>query len=238
MQGRPGQLALAFAVLMASSGPVWGHGTVPGQSTGILSWSDTAPLGISYEFVLNLSRKDTAEIIHFVGAKSWAEPENPDGLKSWTHTCNWIALDLLQDAKVKIVVQRQQGVVNFTGPGWPDNPDPNARAFVTRSDLVPAVSLYSDWDEQTENEPHVFNGAGNFWSNVQHIAHDANPRGRSKATVRAKLRAGRYSIAIGGNPPSLGDPSNYPPQTCNPNGDAVCYRYTGEHGYRVTIRAK
>jgi hypothetical protein len=225
------------ALALGTAGEARAHGGIPGTDTGNLSFLDPDPLGISYEFTLVLGKRQKADIVHFVGAKSWNEPENPDGLKGWTHTSNWIALDLLAPASVKIVVQRQQGVVNFTGAVWPSLPEPGAAASMARSDLVPAVSLYRGWDSTTEIEDHRYNGAGNFWSTVQYVASNGNPNGKPKVILKARLPAGHYSIAIGGNPRSLGALENYPASDCDPV-DIDCFRYTGVHGYRATISAR
>ena len=99
-------------------------------------------------------------------------------------------------AKVKITVWRQQGVIGVSG----------GVAAVTRSALVPAVSVYEGWDETTENEVHTYNNVGNFWSTVQYLGSAANEKSKPAVVYKAKLPAGRYTIAIGGNPPSLGGP--------------------------------
>lgn len=217
-----------MAALLGAAGVAGAHGNEPvGKVSGDLSYGDPAPLGLSYEWTIRMHRKQTAEIVHAVGAKSWSEPSNPDGLKGWTHTSNWVALELEDAAKVVITVEAQQGVVVTNG----------STAAVARFALVPAVSLYSGWDETTEVEDHRFNNVGNFWSTVVYLGHASNPKVKPKVVYKAKLAAGRYSIAIGGNPRSLGDPSAYPTNTCDPV-DPTCYAYTGLQGYRATIKTK
>jgi hypothetical protein len=108
---------------------------------------------------------------------------------------------------------------------------------VARFGLVPALSVYDGWDDTTEAEQHTFNPVGNFWSTVVYRAGAANPKAKSRVAWRGRLRAGTYSVVVGGNPASLGDPGNYPIAGCDV-GDDVCYRYTGLHGYRVTIRTR
>lgn len=214
--------------LLAFGGSAGAHTGGPvGQIAGALSFADPAPAGISYEWTLSMHRKQTAELVYAVGAKSWSEPSNPDGLKGWTHTSNWIALQLEDPATVKITVERQQGVPIVTG----------STVAVARFALVPAISLYEGWDETTESENHNFNNLGNFWSTVVYHGSASNPKSKSRVTYTAKLPAGKYSVVIGGNPRSLGDPSAYPANNCNPT-DAICEQYTGMQGYRATIRTK
>jgi hypothetical protein len=221
--------ALALAALaMVPAGTVRGHGIGPGGVvTGALSFADPAPGGISYEWTLIANRGEETSLVDAVSAKSWLEPMNPENLKGWTHTSQWVALQFDQDARIKITVEAQQGVVvNVT-----DGPQ------VARYGLVPALTFYRGWDDTTQFEDHAYNNAGNFWSTVVYMGHNSNPKSRSKITYKAKLPAGRYSMVIGGNPASLGDASQYPPSDCDPV-DPLCYRYSGDHGYRMTIRVR
>lgn len=204
-----------------SGGPV---GEVTNDALG---FRDPDPAGIGYEWTLRMHRRQQAQLVYAVGAKSWSEPSNPEGLKGWTHTSNWIALDLLEDAKVTITVERQQGVVVSDG----------ATAGVARSALVPALSVYDGWDNTTQFEDHTYNNVGNFWSTVVYRGNAANPKAKPRVKYKAKLPAGRYSIVVGGNPAALGDPSSYPTGTCDPV-DPICYAYTGLQGYRIVVQTR
>lgn len=221
--------ALALAVLtVGSTTMVRAHGIGPGGVvTGALSFADPAPSGISYEWTLVMNRGETVSLVNAVSAKSWLEPMNPENLKGWTHTSNWVAFQLDQDARIKITVEAQQGVVF----NYADGPQ------VARYALVPALTFYSGWDDTTSFEDHAYNNVGNFWSTIVYMGHNANSKSRNKITYKAKLPAGRYSIVVGGNPASLGDASQYPPSDCDPI-DPLCYRYSGDHGYRMTISAR
>ena len=182
--------------------------------------------GIPYKWDVGLSHKQHVEMVLFVGAKSWNEPSNPDGLKGWTHTSNWIAIDLEEDAKLKITVARQQGVVQSDGSG-----------ALTRDHLYPALSLYAGQD-RTSDQDHVFNNSGDFWSTVHFMANEPNAKGRDKIVFKTKkLPAGQYTVDIGGNPPSLGDVANYPLDGCAAT-DPTCYAYTGQQGYHALIEAQ
>jgi hypothetical protein len=221
--------ALALAALAAgSAASVGAHGIgPPGVVTGAVSFADPAPGGISYDWTVIANRGEETSLVNAVSAKSWLEPLNPENLKGWTHTSNWIALQLDTDARIKITVEAQQGVVI----------NPAGTPTVARFGLVPALTLYSGWDDTTSFEDHAYNNAGNFWSTIVYLGHNANPQSRSKITYKTKLPAGLYSLVVGGNPPSLGDASQYPPSDCDPV-DQLCYRYSGDHGYRMTIRVR
>jgi hypothetical protein len=229
MDSNPFRTLCAAVIALWLPAVALGHGGGSGgPATGSLSFADPAPLGIGYEWTVQMHRRETMQMVHAVGAKSWQEPSNPDGAKGWTHTSNWVAFELVEPATVKITVERQQGVVVVGETGV---------ASAARDALVPAVSVYRGWDETTETEAHTFNNVGNFWSTIEYLGTASNPKAKSRVLYKAKLPAGRYSIVIGGNPKSLGDPGAYPAGTCDP-ADAVCYQYTGMQGYRATIQTK
>jgi len=225
-----GAVTLVLAIIL-SAPPGFSHDGEPdgGDLGGAVSFSDSVPaLGISYEFTAHLRRKEKVGFVWYVGAKSWSEPSNPDGLKGWTHTSNWVALDLQEPAKLKVTVERQQGVV-YTGA---------TSVEVSRAELVPAMSLYAGWDETSDPEPHTFNNAGNFWSTIQFLANQPNAKGKGKIVFKTKqLPAGKYSLVIGGNPLPLASLASYPVAGCD-SSVRLCYVYTGNHGYRALIEAK
>ncbi len=222
--------ALVLFLVLAACVPA---NAAPGDhlGAGTLAFADPNPAaGISYEWTLSLQKKEKASFVWYVGAKSWSEPSNPDGLKGWTHTANWVAIELAEPAVLAITVERQGGVV-YSAAGV---------QVLARGALVPALSLYSGWDETTEFEEHNFDNAGNFWATIDYIGNQPNPpnrKGETKTRISyktKKLPAGRYTLVIGGNPPVI---ATYPDSSCDPN-DATCYDYTGPHGYRATIEAR
>ncbi len=219
------------ASLPASAGMVMFSDPVPAGASypGCLTTGATgADGGISYEWTVKLGQNDQASFVNRVGAKSYNEPppayEPPDS--GWTHTSNWVALELTHHTKLRIEVQRQEGV-----------PFTNGTSIATaRNKLVPALSIYSGWDS-TSCEEHRYNTAGNVdWTTVQFIGNQPNSNRRTVAVYTVELDAGQYSIAIGGSPKVL---ATYPDAaTCSPSTDPVCYAYTGFHGYRVKMKTE
>ncbi len=219
-------LALGFSS-SANAGSVNYSDPVPAGPSypGCLDTGSTgADGGISYEWTVSLGKKDSASFVNHLGAKSFNEPppayEPPD--TGWTHTSNWVALNLTHKSKVKIEVERQQGVPYSTATGM----------ATARNMLVPAIAVYSGWDN-TSCEDHRYNTAGNVdWTTIQFIGNASNEKGRPVAVYEAELKAGHYSIALGGSPKVL---PSYPANNCDVL-DPVCYAYTGRHGYRATIK--
>jgi len=117
-----------------------------------------------------------------------SKTRNQLGLKGWTHTSNWVALELLQPTKLTIQVDRQAGVPTATG--------------VAGNDLYPAFSLYAGWENQVD-EDHQYNNTGNTpWApDIFYLAHIANDAAAPSVSGSFTLPTGLYSLAIGGNPP-------------------------------------
>jgi hypothetical protein len=158
-----------------------------------VSFSDPVPEeGLSYEWTVQLDSDDTAEFSYYVGAKSWNEPANPVGLKGWTHTSNWVALELLEPTQLNIQIDRQPGVPTATD--------------IAGDQLYPAFSLYKGWQNNGE-EDHQYNTVGNTdWiDKISYLAHAANENRAISVFESLTLPAGLYSLSIGGNPPE--DPS-------------------------------
>jgi hypothetical protein len=200
----------------------------PCAINGILTENDG---GISYEWTVKLGKKDEVEFVRHVGAKSYNEPppfyEPPN--TGWTHTSDWVALELTEATKLRIEVERQEGVYNVAF-----NPETNVVTgqSAARNKLVPALSVYKGWDD-TSCEDHRYNTAGNVdWSTLDFIGNQPNSKGKSVAVYSATLPAGKYSVAIGGSPAVL---DTYPANNCDAT-DPVCYRYTGRHGYKVEMK--
>ena len=230
---RTSSLTITASALVAALALGTAAHATPGDhlGAGTLAFADPNPAaGISYEWTLSLKKKEKASFVWYVGAKSWSEPSNPDGLKGWTHTANWVAIELAEPAVLAITVERQGGVV-YSAAGV---------QVLARGALVPALSLYSGWDDTTEFEEHNFDNAGNFWATLDYIGNQPNlpnRKGDTKTRVSyktKKLPAGRYTLVIGGNPPII---ASYPDAGCDAN-DATCHDYTGPHGYRATVEAR
>lgn len=201
-------------------------------TAGTVTYADPTPNtatpcggGISYEWTVKMGKKDKASFVNHVGAKSWNEPASSGYVipeTGWTHTSNWVALELAQRTKLRIEVERQEGVPFTSGTS----------IATARNKLVPALSVYAGWDS-TSCEEHRYNNAGNVdWSTIQYIGNQPNAMGKDVAVYSVVLNAGQYSIAIGGSPSVL---ATYPANSCDV-ADPTCYAYTGRHGYRVEMK--
>lgn len=152
--------------------------------------------GIAYRWTVKMGVKDRADLKGTVGAWSWDEDSFPETTKGWTHTSNWVALELEQEARVALVLQRQAGIPTGMGP-TASNPDGNGLF-----NLFPGFSIYTGWEESGE-DVHNFNNRGDIaWADeVAYYTHVENDGSHSiRGTFR--LPAGRYSIVVGGNSPS------------------------------------
>ena len=213
-----------------------GAATVPGLSAASTSvvFGDPKPNvpetdcnGISYEWTVTLGKPARAGFVHHVGAKSWNEPppfyEPPE--TGWTHTSNFVALELKKAAKVRIEISRQQGVLMPTIVTDPTSGSPAISYNLAGSKLFPAFSIWKGWEEEAcEYTAHRYDNAGPIaWApSLDYVANQPNAAGWTTATLIRWLPAGKYTLAIGGANVSF----------CSPT-DAACYG--GRQGYRASI---
>jgi hypothetical protein len=186
--------------------------------------------GISYEWKVKMGKRDNATLINFVGAKSLSEipPFYVAPEVGWTHTSNWIALEVTEKTKLKVKVSRIEGVPFVVL-------DAENKLFskgYSRNKLVPGIAIYNGWDD-TSCEDHRYNPSGNVaWSTLEWMGNNLNTAQKGTVEYEVKLMPGKYSIAVGGTPKAI---DSYPANTCNP-ADPVCYAYTGNHGYRLEMK--
>lgn len=178
--------------------------------------------GMSYEWTVKMGKHDKASLVRHVGAKSWNEvpPFYTAPETGWTHTSDWIALELTHPAILSIEIKRQEGVI-IPSATLDANGAVTLNQNVAGNKLYPAFSVYKDWDE-TSCEDHRYNNADNFWSTITFLGNKSNKFGRDEVSRKLRLPAGKYSIAVGGANASF----------CTLT-DAC---YNGRHGYRVKLK--
>ena len=154
--------------------------------------------GITYAWQIALDDAfDVANVPGNVGSKSWADPSNPDlgsfDLNAgWTHTSNWIYLELAEDAVVRITLAPNADVPNTTGGFY-------------AGDLVPATSLWSGYDDDGGDNHFYEQGEVPNWIDAEGFAfldHDTTgpgPFASEVATIEIALDAGIYTLAVGGH---------------------------------------
>jgi hypothetical protein len=170
-------------------------------SAGTVVLADPAAGGIGYTWTITMGETDSATAVRHVGALSHNDPVNfaTAPLTGWTHTSNWVALELTAPALLTIDLARKAGVPNGSNTAG--------------ANLFPAFSLYAGWDNDGGDD-HIYNNAGLFdWAEdittfigAQHngLAEGTNSTGLGLTSVSQtfNLPAGQYSIALGGNPPN------------------------------------
>jgi len=181
---------------------------------------DATTGGIGYEWTVTLGAHETAEIVGSTGGKGTYEPTFTAPNIGWTHTTDWVALDLTADAVVEIQVSRQEGVYEKTV----DRTDPTIQGYATSGAMLyPAMSVYTGWDD-TSTESAGFNPMGDFWAEgLSFKAVEYSKFGETTITYRAMLKAGHYSINIGGANALY----------CAETDEC----FNGAHGFKATFKA-
>lgn len=201
--------------------------TILGASAFVLSTTAIADVqfadpdegGIGYEWTVSLGHHGSAEVVGSTGGKGSFEPsfEAPD--IGWTHTTDWVALELEAEVILEIEMSRQEGVYEMKV-----DRDTGEKSFATSGAMLyPAFSIYKGWDTTTVKEKGSFNPIGNFWSTIEFQEVVYSKFGESTIVYRAKLPAGKYSVNLGGvNALYCAE-------------DEACYK--GVHGYRAKFSA-
>jgi hypothetical protein len=130
----------SYYLTLAAVG-LWLAGAAPSHAATVTPNPVGHQSGLTYEWGVTMGGSDSATYSGSVGAKSWAEPAKPIGAKGWTHTSNWVQLDLSE--------MHVPGVLTITM-------DRGATGS-----LFPAFSIYSGWELDTPDAAnHTFNNMG------------------------------------------------------------------------------
>lgn len=188
--------------LIAAAVGLWLAGVGPSHAATVTANPAGHQSGITYEWEVVMGNNDSATYSGSVGAKSWAEPGNPDDAPGWTHTSDWTVLDLTGASGTQLVtVTLGQGA---TGS------------------LFPAFSVYAGVeDANSDAANHTFNNTGAIsWAPnlayTYHLANAGGPIGTDNGTGQTSisdswvLAPGLYSLNFGGNPAfSLGQTGSH-----------------------------
>ena len=150
--------------------------------------------GVSYAHTVTVANGDTGSFSSHVGAWSWEDnalfsPGEPT--VGWTHTSNWMALNVEEESYVTITMARDANVP------WPSQADPDRKADT--SSMYPSLTLYRSWDNDG-GDSHTYNNRGNVaWAeDLRYLDHLDNSTEES-ITRTWHLPAGNYTLALGSN---------------------------------------
>lgn len=151
--------------------------------------------GIGYRWTIaGMTASETVTLERHVGALSFKDPVNftdPDGYFGWTHTSDWVQLELTEPSNLTISLSRKAGVPNGTSTAG--------------DQLFPAFAVWQGTDND-DGDSHVFNNSGNSnWAeDLSFIGNMPNETAGLFAVTRSfALSPGNYSIVLSGNPPQL-----------------------------------
>ena len=192
--------------VIATAVGLWLAGVAPSHAAVVTSPGPET--GLTYEWQVVMGDNDSATYSGSVGAKSWAEPGNPDDAPGWTHTSDWTLLDLTGATSTTLVtLTLDRG---------------------TTGSLFPAFSVYagvenvaSDATNHTWNNTGAISWAPNL-AYTYHLANAGGPIGTGNGTGLTSisdnwvLAPGLYTLNFGGNP-------------------AVSLGQTGTHAFSATI---
>jgi hypothetical protein len=153
--------------------------------------------GVPYTWQADLSGPgDSVAIVDHVGNKSWADPMNGAGdfgfLAGWTHTSNWIHLELAEAVDLTITLAPKEGV-------------PDGVGGTLAGDLVAAMSLWTGADNDGDAAHFYHQGSVPLWIDaagfafLDHADTGPGPFAGAEAEITGTFAAGVYTIAVGGH---------------------------------------
>lgn len=185
--------------------------------------------GLRYKWTVTMGANDNADLVGWVGAKSAYEPTFKGTDVMWTHTSNWVALDLTADAEVTITVTRQAGVQEISMDTKTDPAKPKLVEKVAGNLLHPVVSVFKNWEENTADTSQSNPiGRAAWQKEVEYMGIAYADNGATTTTFKGNFMKGKYSLSINGA-------NGWPGNGCQATNTAC---YTGNHGYRATITTK
>jgi hypothetical protein len=182
---------LAAASSLSAAGAAAAGTVTPGDVPG-------GSGGIEYTYQADLEGPgDSVTIVDSVGAKSWADPmnlgEGDFGFDAgWTHTSNWIHLEVAEAVDLTITLAAKDGV-------------PDGVGGTLAADLVPAMSLWSGADNDGGSSHSYEQGSVPSWIDaagfafLDHLTTGPGAFDGDEAVVEVSLAAGVYTLAVGGH---------------------------------------
>lgn len=193
-----------------------------------VSLADPQDGGIGYKYTVTMSGNDSAAFSSHVGAWSWEDNSLFDASAGdppvgWTHTSNWVALNVSARVLFTVRLERDANVP------WPSETDPNRLA--STASMFPSLTIFRNWDNDVVpaefaarpdviaawapfggvppdlGDWHTYNnrGAVEWAEDLVYVEHYDNS---TLETIERTyvLPAGNYSIVIGSNAPAT-DPT-------------------------------
>ena len=169
-------------------------------ATSEVNKADPQEEGIGYTWTVVAGADDEGTFSSHVGAWSWEDNAlfgNPGQSLlpvGWTHTSNWVALKLTEEAYFTLTLERDANVP------WPSMDEPERLADT--SSMFPSLTLWRGWDNDG-GDHHTYNNRGNVaWAeDLRYLDHVDNSTG-DHITRTWRLPPGEYTLALGSNAPA------------------------------------
>lgn len=171
--------------------------------------------GIGYYGYATIGDSDSGTFKSHVGAWSWEDQGiAPGGGEGWTHTSNWVALDVTSTTTLSLLMQRDTtvpyfGSGNVGGFAAVDHMFPSFTIFQGwDNDLMPsAVATFLGYDPLFADDHHTYanNGTPIWTEDLTYLDHTGNST-LTSVTDSWALNPGHYTIVFGSDAPSISSP--------------------------------
>ena len=205
-----------YSIVMGSNAPA----TNPNRQGFRLSYAaaaapavitgDPVAGGVGYTYVVTAGVGSSGSVANHVGSWSWEDnalfaPGQPP--VGWTHTSNWLALQVTEPLTFTVTMSRNADVP------WPTQAEPNRRADTTS--MFPSFTLWRGWHNNGADS-HTYNNRGPVaWApGLTYLDHLDNSTAET-ITRTWTLEPGQYTFALGSNAPAT-----------NPNRQGYTFAWT------------
>lgn len=188
MNTRPLHLAIAA---LSSIAPL---------SQAAITYADPYTEGSGYTWLVQLGANGSESTAGFdvtadVGIWSWRQSSSSPS-RGWTHTSDWARLTLTESASLTIVMGRNSSVGNPASPG----------TFLPTDMLFPSFSIWTGtytYEEFGNNHTYLNLVDLGWAAGITGINGYVDNSTEETAILTLDLPAGDYTIALGGNGPTL-----------------------------------
>jgi len=187
---KPTQLIATLSTLMA----------LASVSQAAITYADPYSTGNGYTWLVELGANGSESTIGFdattdVGIWSWRQSGSTPS-RGWTHTSDWASLTLTESATLTIVMGRNASVADPSSPG----------NYLPVDKLFPSFSIWTGtytYEEFGNNHTYLNLDTITWAAGITALNGAVDNSTETTATLTVQLQPGTYTIALGGNGPTL-----------------------------------
>lgn len=169
-------------------------------SQAAITYADPYSTGEGYTWLITMGSNGSESTAGFdvtadVGIWSWRQSGSTPS-RGWTHTSDWAKLTLTESATLTVIMGRNSSVENPSSPG----------SYLPVDKLFPSFSIWTGtYTSEEFNSNHTYLNLDTItWATgITALNGAVDNSTETTATLTVQLQPGDYTIALGGNGPTL-----------------------------------